>query len=171
MLVFSLSPARLLFEVAAPPWKVNQVRRIGTDIAVQTQFSQYVFSGRGAIASEGSLDPSAVKKVLDQGRVSDLFLVVEHYLSPERKAVNPPETKQLLLDILQEFTKAEITPDYKSWAERRLGEVALESGHDAEALVHFRAALSINPKIGVKRYLSRLEKKFKAVNPSDRQQS
>jgi len=67
------------------------------------------------------------------------------------------------LDVLDVFRRAyDIAPnrykDHKATILRAIGEVLLSSGNKAQALESFRAALALNPKVGVKRLASKLEK-------------
>ena len=98
-------------------------------------------------------------KVLDRAMESGQYTTAYYLLDGRAKAGTLPDAQRAFLQgRFTRLTASSAPPEYRAKCFKYLGELALMAGDKKQAAGHFRAALELNPKIGLKRRLAELEK-------------
>lgn len=92
--------------------------------------------------------------------VWDLLADIDKKNSGQDVAQMPQsEFEELLNQMLEASDMLPNNPYPRANLERQVGEILLAKGHDREAIKHLDKAMSINPKVGVKKLLYKLKEK------------
>lgn len=92
--------------------------------------------------------------------VWDLLAVVDKKLSNQDVGkISQSEFEEVLNQMLKASDMLLHNPYPRANLERQIGEILLAKGHNKEAIKHLDKAISINPKVGVKKLLYKLKGK------------
>lgn len=155
--VFTVVPPKRLFKTDVLYGNVSEVTVSDEAIHVVTdQKIPYRFSFDGGILNEETVNAAIDKSQIENGSSWDLLGIVE---SRWQQRTFDQDGKRVddvfeLMDLASERTD-----DSRMIAriERRKGEFRLELGDKEQALIHFKKALAVDPKIGVKKLAAKIE--------------
>ena len=160
LVVFSLSPPKMLLKTACPPlgWGIKSVGTDGTNIEVTTTGVRYLFDQRGVLLNEWEV----TKASLLHGRIYDVLRIAEsrtNLCPPDRM---PQEEIEFLVAALQRVSNVvdDVSGYWRAKAQRMAGELSLASGNKVNALAYFRKALAFDPKVGVVKLVRKLEREL-----------
>jgi len=165
LLVFSvLSPTRLL-EVEVPKWPVTGICRTDDQIHVETSEIKYLYSNSGELVNKSAIEAAWERFLVTKGNPTDILSIANQHLQVTSAEKMPADERDSVIKMLDHLV--DVTPKRtreRAQANKMLGEIALASGDKRTALIHFKAALGDNPKLGLNRIAKRLEKE--ASNPA-----
>jgi hypothetical protein len=158
--IFSTSPAMLLFKLDGnlEPTDINFINN-AIYIEKRGIIERYEFSGN--LLNPEEVEESFHKYTLEHGGPFELIDLAQSLLyGKEKGKITEAEALEIknILDRIVNFASAD--DYYKARAYRLLGELAEAQGDLQDAINHYRTALTFNPKVGVIRALSRLEKRI-----------
>ena len=167
LFVYSTQNHSLLFNSPLHPWRIIGITNRGAEIAITTQYERLNYSLDGTILGSGEFLAEGVTKTLESNRLEELLFVARHFLDESRVGSLSSESRELLMQVLSKIASEGNSPDYREAAERELGEIAFRRGDKLTALAHLRNAITLNPKVGVKRLISQLEKNLGRLPTSE----
>lgn len=99
------------------------------------------------------------EKRIERASAFDLALMARRKIKESAKSLSAQEAKELL-DVLRRALQKGLDeyPSEKARVYKSIGEVYETLGKPREAIVNFQAALKLDPKVGLKRRLSELQK-------------
>ena len=167
LLVFSLSSRTRVLNTGLPKWPVTGVSKVDDQIHVETKQIKYIYSNSSSELLNGADTEAAWERFLvSKGSPIDILAIANQHLqvtAPQKMAQNE---KDFVVGMLHHLLA--VTPPRtheRARSNRMLGEIALACGDKATALLHFKAALGDDPKIGVAVLAKRLEKETSGVKP------
>jgi len=158
--IFSTSPPNLLFK-AEGNLEIDDIFSTNNEIHLKKKgiTERYDFSGK--LLNPEEVDESWYKHTLEHGSPFELLSLARGILYGKEKGDVTEAEAQEIGDVIDKILKmAGIDDDYHAQAYRLLGELAEAQGDIQVAVKHYRTALTYNPKVGVLRTLSRLEKQL-----------
>lgn len=158
--IFTTSPAKSLFKTDVLYGDVSQVRLSEGEVHVKTdQDIEYRFSLQGKILNEDLVNTAIDKAQIEKGSSWDLLSIVDSRRKSDDSFRASKQVDELfaLLNLALERTD---DPRMIAIIERRKGEIRLELADREQALVHFRKALQLDPKIGIKRLAAKIEREL-----------
>jgi tetratricopeptide (TPR) repeat protein len=163
LFVFSVKPLARLFTVGQPYGRVEEVWLEGSEVLVSTgEGLCYRYSPKGKLLNEEELvekeEEARLSAAIREGDGYTLLRVAEGQLEKTPLGEMAPEKRDAARHLLEQASESRISDHTKAKAHRWLGEIALASGQKAKAVAHFRKALELNPKVGVKKRLEALGK-------------
>jgi tetratricopeptide (TPR) repeat protein len=135
----------------------------GSEVLVSTgEGLCYRYSPKGKLLNEEELvekeEEARLSAAIREGDGYTLLRVAEGQLEKTPLGEMAPEKRDAARHLLEQASESRISDHTKAKAHRWLGEIALASGQKAKAVAHFRKALELNPKVGVKKRLEALGK-------------
>lgn len=165
LLVFSvLSPTRLL-EVDVPKWPVIGISRTDDQIQAETSEIKYLYSNSGELINKSAIEAVWERFLVGKGNPADILSIANQHLQVTSAEKMPGDERNSVIKMLEHLVDG--TPKRtreRAQANKMLGEIALACGDKRTTLIHFKAALGDNPKLGLNRIAKRLEKE--ASNPA-----
>ncbi len=157
--IFSTSPPALVLKLEGN-FAPEDIYLLNNEIQLKKRgtIERYDFSSN-------LLNPDEVQKAfqeytLEQGSPWELVELAKSLLYGQEKGnISESETKEISNILDKVINMAAIDDHYRAWAFRLHGELAEAQDDFKTAINHYRSALSYNPKVGVIRALSRLEKR------------
>lgn len=117
----------------------------------------YRYSLKGDLLSAAEAERGRMKRLLADPRGYGLLDLAHARLEEVRSGTRPTGEMPEIEGFIRSALAKDISPNSKAGAHRVLGEIAEERGDRAAALAEYRAALELNPKIGLKKKVKALE--------------
>lgn len=163
LVVFSLSPTKLLLNVTRPSWQweIVGLRLVDLTIEVITTVVPYKYDQSGILLNEWEI----TKAFLQHDGICDVLRIAEKLTNlclPERM---PQEEVACLIAALERVTNTDVGGSgyWRAKAQRMAGEISLACGEKNNALAHFRKALAFDPKVGVVKLVRKLERELRSA--------
>jgi hypothetical protein len=126
----------------------------GDKLTVTAEGISYQYSRSGVLLNKFETDIALFGRTMTSG----YFASANRILTGCLKAVMTGEQRRQLKAAYDRLIASDAPTDIQAKARRDLGEERLAQGDKMQALVEFREALKLNPKIGLKRKIAELEK-------------
>lgn len=153
--VFTTDPPRQMFKTDSLYGDVASLTASPDDIHIITEHGvTYRFSPLGKLLNADAVEAAIDSVLIDVGSCWELLEMVESQLKNFRGKENADE----VFELLKLATERDPDRTMAARIERLSGELNYALGNKETALTHFKTALEIDPKVGVKRIVSRLEK-------------
>jgi len=143
-----------LFVADFPLSQIKSAVRTNEGIAVEADGLLYKFSLAGERLNALEIDGQLFDKEMASGQYAAAYYLLDRRA---RSQLNERE-RVFLQHCFTRLAGSCGSPEYSAKSYKRLGELALATGDRTRATEHFRAAIELNPKIGLKRRLGALEK-------------
>ncbi len=139
---------------------INEAQKtIGLHYTQHPDAPIYHFTFSGLLLENDLFQEQLVKNETQNKSVADkYFLLLKEVNSLTRPITKEDYTKYS--SIFLSYIDSPTFKDYQSWLYRYLGEFVLDYGEKDKALLYFKKALELNPSVGVKRLVSKLEKEL-----------
>lgn len=152
--VFAIDPPKQIFKTDSLYGGVASLRASPDDIHIVTEHGvTYRFSLLGKLLNAEAVE-AAIDSVQMEGSCWELLGMVESRL----KAMPGKENANEVFKLLKLAAERDPERTLAARIERLSGELNYALGNKETALIHFKKALEIDPKVGVKKIVSRLEK-------------
>ncbi|MBM4286049.1 MAG: tetratricopeptide repeat protein [Deltaproteobacteria bacterium] len=158
--VLSTSPAKLLFKVEGN-LNPDEISLIDNEIHLHKKGITERYNFAGVLLNPKEVEEAWQQNTLEHGSPFELLdLAYGLFYGKEKEKIAEGEAQEIK-DIVDKILKMAGVHEYEqARAYRLLGELAEAQGNLQGAIDHYRTALSYNPKVGVLRALSRLEKRL-----------
>jgi hypothetical protein len=159
LLLFSISPPTLLLKTDKPRWPVTGIRQVEDQIEVETSQIKHLYSQSGELLNRAEVETAWERFVVSEGNPLDLLSIANQHLQLTVPHKMTPDERESVIGMLHRVLAVSPTRTHeRARANRMLGEIALACEDKSTALVHFKAALGDDPKIGVALLAKRLER-------------
>ncbi|MBM4273921.1 MAG: hypothetical protein FJ134_05600 [Deltaproteobacteria bacterium] len=159
LFLFFIPLKKLLFKIDCVGSPDN-ISLMDNEILVKRKWGNEHYDLKGKILNPEKSEEDLKHYTIEHGQPYELILLAKDMLSETNQISNQEadEIRTILYKIL-EFQG--ISDDYKALAYRFLGELSEKTGEIIQAIKNYRNALSLDPKVGVKRVLTKLERSMK----------
>jgi len=163
LVVFRLSPTKELIRTEEPYGEVSDVRLAESEVAVSVDLGvEYRYSLQGDLINEEELSEQLPRAAFNSAlRASDgysLFRWAARFGFAEVHRYVDQGELNTIRQLIERTAEAETSNNSKAVIYRGLGEIVVSCDEKRQALHFFRQALSLDPKVGVKKQLAALEK-------------
>jgi len=160
LIVFSLRPPCQCVKISPRRLEILGIRHVDSGVALDTATVPYIYDWDGTLRNAAEAERAEELFVSEHGHAFERLALAE-----ERLKLRPPQAMDLeeiawVTSLLQHVAQESKWQYLAARAERRLGEIVLITGGKRKALAHFRAALLLDPKVGVKRLAASLEREM-----------
>jgi hypothetical protein len=157
--VFNLSPPCRILNTELPKWPVTEIYQDNNQIQVETSQAKYLYSSSGELLNRVDVEVVSEKYIVSTGNAKDLLAIANQHFQLTAPEEMSSAEKRFVVDVLHRAVEiASPRTHERARSNRMLGEIALACGDKAKALLHFKAALADDPKIGVAALAKRLER-------------
>ncbi len=180
LFIFQVDAPRLIFKLDFPHsalkyardasvWRVTGIQKTDSGFAVETEWGVHVIDDTGKQCNPLDVDEANESTLVEQNRMQGLLFIAERRLATSSVRDMPPEELSFVVRLLAKVAEGwqpreqrmkEELQHCRAIAERKLGDISFELGDKHAALGHFRTAISLDPKIGVRRVIVRMEKEL-----------
>jgi hypothetical protein len=159
LVAFTLVELGQKLRIPQPRLEILGIRLLENGVELQAATLQYRYRWTGDLINSAEAQRAEEQAIYESGSCFELMALAERKIGhhPPREVTAADRT--WLEALLRRVTeKNEAGPLLVARADRLLGEIALACGEKQDAAAHFRCALALDPKVGVKRVLGKLEK-------------
>jgi hypothetical protein len=164
LLVFSLCSRTCVLNTDRPKWPITGVTQLDGQIQVETTQMKYLYANsRQLLTGHAEIDLAWECFLVIQGNPLDLLSIANQHLQVTASETMKPDELALVVGVLDRLLDVTQPRTHdRARSNRMLGEISLAWGDKSKALIHFRAALGDDPKVGVAVLAKRLEKELSA---------
>ncbi|MCL4502368.1 MAG: hypothetical protein M1438_11040 [Deltaproteobacteria bacterium] len=158
--IFSTSPSAFILKLEGhmPP---DDLALVNNEIQLKRHGSTERYDLSGNLLNPEEVEKAYQEYTLEHGSPWELVeLAKSRFYGQDKDKITAAEAQEINHILDKVIGMAGIDDHYRAWAFRIRGELA-EARNDFQAAAdHYRTALSYNPKVGVIRRLSRLERRL-----------
>lgn len=159
--VFSTDPPKQIFRTDPVYGDVASLSASPDDIHVVTEHGiAYRFSLQGKLLNAETVEAAIDKVQIEKGSCWELLGIVESRLKQLPIITAGKENAIEIFTLLKLASERDHERQLAARIERFSGELHYALDHKETALTHFKNALEIDPKVGVKRIVSKIEKEI-----------
>ncbi len=155
LFLYSVPSATRIFAAEFPIVRLDSLAATAGEISATAEGVTYRYSSKGFL-----LNQTEITRILFERAMASGNYVKAHFTLDKLKSSSSETADDFLFDGLTRLVSTDAPPEYRAKCLRRLGEMCLSDGQRHEAAERFRQALSLNPKIRLKRKLADLEKQI-----------
>lgn len=155
--VFAVNPPKQMFKTESLYGEVSHLSLSSGDVHIVTEHGiAYQFSTQGKLLNGDLVETSIDKVQIEKGSSWELLGIVESRLQKLSVMETGEKSRTEVFELLK--LASDRDSDMGARIERLRGELNYALGDKEIALTNFKRALELDPKVGVKRLISKLEK-------------
>jgi hypothetical protein len=157
--VFTVNPPKQMFKTESLYGEVSHLSLSSGDVHIVTEHGiAYQFSTQGKLLNGDLVETSIDKVQIEKGSSWELLGIVESRLQKLSVMESGEKSRTEVFELLKLASERDSEGSMGARIERLRGKLNYALGDKEIALTNFKRALELDPKVGVKRLISKLEK-------------